>query len=108
MWWKGDSCTGGHTDEREYNVMRQTDMHTQAHSLLHVQAQYWLTHCSKEVIAKEGEPRSVGQEDHPEVRVDGDGCGKAARRRAICAYQREHKMQAELAKTPIYAAERLH
>ena len=85
MWWKGDSCTGGHTDEREYNVMRQTDMHTQAHSLLHVQAQYWLTHCSKEVIAKKGKPRSVGQEDHPEVRVDGDGCGKAACRRATCA-----------------------
>lgn len=38
----------------------------------------WPTHCCKEVIAKEREPRSVGKEDHPEVRVDGDGGGEAA------------------------------
>ena len=64
---------------------RQTYARTQARQLLptpHTRAA--LTHLLQQRSAEEGESRSVGQEDHPKVRVDGDRHGVAAQRRANC------------------------
>ena len=84
--WTGDSCTGSHTNKREDKTrIRQMSPHKLARSgRLQPSMQTRLTHCRKEIIAEEWETRPVGQEDHPEVGVDGDGCGEAACGRAVC------------------------